>query len=421
METTCVADYLPDFTGKLLGNGQYELTRLLGAGAAGVVYLAHDHHAPTTSKGAPIECAVKIIPKAGPLNSQTWQQQQEITLHKLVSDVPHVLTLYATFEDTQFFYLVMDCHEHDLFQLLCRDEFPYADNDELVRSVFVQILDAIHACHDRNVFHRDLKPENILCNADGTEVYIADFGLATRQEFSYTFCCGTSSYMSPECLAQECERNAYSARHGDIWALGILLINIITGLNPWEMAVTTDEAFNEFLVDDNHFERVLPISKGAIRILKQIFSINPSARPTIPELRERILALPTFFPPKKDGSHAPVDSDLAAPKSGPVDSAAQEIVELEEDIGTVDLFSYGLDDGYPHSLTDSPSTSSSGSESQGLITPDDIPQPRVDISGFAEDLGEALRPFAAKDRKLSIEDASPALNVLERLDMLVLE
>jgi len=47
----CVADYLPDFTGKLLGDGRYELTKLLGAGAAGVVYTALDHHAPTSSSG----------------------------------------------------------------------------------------------------------------------------------------------------------------------------------------------------------------------------------------------------------------------------------------------------------------------------------------------------------------------------------
>lgn len=50
MESICVADYLPDFTGKLI-LGRYEATKLLGAGAAGAVYLAFDHHAPTTSSG----------------------------------------------------------------------------------------------------------------------------------------------------------------------------------------------------------------------------------------------------------------------------------------------------------------------------------------------------------------------------------
>jgi len=196
------------------------------------------------------------------------------------------------------------------------------------------------------------------------------------------------------------------------------------------MAVTADEAFGEFIVDDDHFERVLLISKGAICILKEIFTINPLARPTIPELRERILKLPTFFPPKKEDAsakkdmHVPVESSPATPKVGVIDGDVhEEIVEMEVDIGTVDLFSYGLDEGYPCSLTDSASTSSSGSESRGPITPDEDLQPRVDVdvAGFAEDLGEALRPLAAKARKSSADHASPALNVLERLEMLILE
>ena len=151
----------------------------------------------THSNRAPAESDVKVIKKAGPLRSQTWHQRQEITLHQLVSSIPNVLTLHATAEDEAYFYLVMDYHESDLFQVLACDEHPYIGKDELVRSVFVQILDAVHACHRRKVFHRDLKPENILCNADGSEVCIADFGLGTQQLFSYAFGCGTSAYMSP--------------------------------------------------------------------------------------------------------------------------------------------------------------------------------------------------------------------------------
>ncbi|KZT73768.1 kinase-like protein [Daedalea quercina L-15889] len=428
MGSTCVASYLPDFTGKLFGNGRYECTTLLGAGAAGVVYLALDHHAPTSSSGyvAPVQRALKIIQKAGPLKFEA--QRREISLHQLVSDVPHVLKLHDTFEDAQYFYLVMDYHESDLFKLLCHDESesPYAGEDELVRSVFVQILDAVHACHERGVFHRDIKPENILCNADGSEVYIADFGLGTQRTLSYTFGCGTWSYMSPECIGEECEHKPYSTRHGDIWALGVLLVNMTTGLNPWEMAVTADDAFGEFLVDDEHFEQVLPVSKAACSLLKQIFSINPLARPTIPELRERILELPTFFPSKKEDAsakvdkHMPTEADLATTM---VDAEQKKALEedSEVDIGTVNLISYGLEDSYLPTLADSVSTSSSSRSSPGPATPDESSQSPVDASEFAEGLGKALWPLAAKARKSSADHASPALNVLERLEMLVLE
>lgn len=197
-----------------------------------------------------------------------------------------------------------------------------------------------------------------------------------------------------------------------------------TGLNPWEQAVKADEAFSEFLTDDDHFDRVLAVSKETIRILKRIFSVDPLARPTIPELRESILELPTFFRPK-DSVGAPISPEaaLATPKVGSIDAAAEGTVEeeAETDIGTMDLFSYGLDDGYPLPLVDSTSTSSSGSESRGPVTPGENSQPPVGVSEFWEDLGEALRPLAAKAAKPASEHASPALNVLERLEMVVLE
>ena len=205
-----------------------------------------------------------------------------------------------------------------------------------------------------------------------------------------------------------------------------------TGLSPWDKAVTADEAFNEFLTDDDHFDRVLPVSKEVIRILKRIFSIDPLARPTIPELRESILELPTFFCPKTgvaDAIQSPEEPALATPKVGSIDAAAEgpeNAVEEDEaeratDVGAVGLFSYGLDDGYPYPPVASASTSSSGSESRGPATPGSSVQPRIGVSEFTEDLGEALRPLAEKAGKHIGEDASPAFHVLERLEMLVLE
>lgn len=192
-----MASRMPDFTGSLVDAGRYELVQLLGAGACGVVYRAFDLQAPPARGGAPVERAIKIIKKAGPLMSDTLRQRREIALHRQVSDHPNVLTTHDAFEDGRFYYLVMDyCPGGDLFKMIC-EAHAFDRNDDLVRQIFVQILDAVKACHKRHVFHRDLKPENILCSADGSEVYIADFGLATNRQLSYTFGCGSSHYMSP--------------------------------------------------------------------------------------------------------------------------------------------------------------------------------------------------------------------------------
>ena len=68
----------------------------------------------------------------------------------------------------------------------------------------------------------------------------------------------------------------YSTHHDDVWALGIILMNIITaGRNPWRYATADDKCFAVYLHDNNFFRRVLPILDSVITVLKWIFTINP--------------------------------------------------------------------------------------------------------------------------------------------------
>ncbi len=77
------------------------------------------------------------------------------------------------------------------------DRMTYCRNDDLVKKIFVQILDAVEFCHNQGIYHRDLKPDNIFVNAAGDKVFLGDFGLATDNERSTNFRCGSSFYMSP--------------------------------------------------------------------------------------------------------------------------------------------------------------------------------------------------------------------------------
>jgi serine/threonine protein kinase len=73
----------------------------------------------------------------------------------------------------------------------------YFGEDNLIRDVYLQIVDAVSYCHSLGVFHRDLKPENILCRAGGTKVVLADFGLATLDIVSTDLRVGSAYYISP--------------------------------------------------------------------------------------------------------------------------------------------------------------------------------------------------------------------------------
>lgn len=179
--------------GRCIDNGRLELLNILGSGSYGVVYRALDVQ---SSPSAPVYYAVKCLFKNGNPRRLRFQRR-EIELHRKASIHPNVVTLHSAIEDENWFYLVMDYgSEGDLFNMIT-DRKRYLGNDQLVKDIFIQILDALQHCHNMGVYHRDLKPENILCFEGGSQVKIADFGLATSERSSGEFGCGSGFYMSP--------------------------------------------------------------------------------------------------------------------------------------------------------------------------------------------------------------------------------
>lgn len=87
----------------------------------------------------------------------------------------------------------------------------------------------------------------------------------------------------------------YSNVTNDIWALGVILVNMITSRTPWSKAVTSDDCFCDFLLHEDYLREMLPISEGANAIFRRIFVYEPSQRITLPELRQAVLELDTFF------------------------------------------------------------------------------------------------------------------------------
>ncbi|KAJ3976258.1 serine/threonine protein kinase, negative regulator of sexual conjugation and meiosis [Lentinula raphanica] len=289
-----VTDTFPDFTGHLLDNGRFKLIELLGSGAYGKVYKAFDL---TSTCEDPKYYAVKCLLKPKPGSREEEFQLREFALHRLISasDHPNIVSFHNVFYEHTFVYVILDlCSGGDLFGAITERKV-FCQNTELIKSVFVQLLDAVHHCHENGIYHRDLKPENILFSKDGRQIYLADFGLSTQNKVSEDFGCGSSYYMSPECIGKEFGRHKFSTRHSDVWSLGVILTNMIAGRNPWRYAMTIDDCFSTFLYDRDFLRTVLPISDQANFILKRIFHLNPLNRISIPELRREIIAIDSFF------------------------------------------------------------------------------------------------------------------------------
>ncbi|KAG6845099.1 hypothetical protein H0H87_000798 [Tephrocybe sp. NHM501043] len=279
--------------GTLIDGDTLELVEVLGVGGYGIVYRAVETRSPTPKSYA-VKC---LVAQAHQTNRQRQIHIREIALHQIASSHPGVVTLHRVVEDFNRTYIIMDyAPDHDLFtQILhsCR----YLGDDALIKHVFLQLLDAVEYCHSLGIYHRDLKPENVLCFDDGLRVAITDFGLATTEKLSEEFRTGSVYHMSPECQGGEfAPTGNYSPMFNDIWSLGIILLNLATGRNPWKSATPDDQTFCAYLRDPlNFLPTVLPISSEINDILTQMLEVDWRERMTLRELRNAIEDVQTFY------------------------------------------------------------------------------------------------------------------------------
>jgi serine/threonine protein kinase/Tfp pilus assembly protein PilF len=214
----------------------YELIRRLGAGGSGIVYLAND-----VLLMRPV--VLKIL-KRGAL---TLEQMRTTVLReaRLASAIehPNVCAIYEVGESSEEAYIVMQyVPGQSLDKLIAQGPGTL----QLVLSVGIQIADGLSAAHTLGIFHRDLKPANVMLT-DGGLVKILDFGLARRinpdeGEFdpsksrkktgpvaaTYTARGGTIAYMAPEQFV-----TGQSSVQSDIFALGVMLYELVSGRHPF--------------------------------------------------------------------------------------------------------------------------------------------------------------------------------------------
>ncbi|KAL1591920.1 Serine/threonine protein kinase [Paraconiothyrium brasiliense] len=296
-----------DRLGQILA-GRLQLTGILGVGAYGVVYTAVDIQTNTPY-------AVKALNKLGLEPRQRKFQQREIQLHHQASAHPNVVSLVKIMDAPDCTYVVIEyCPEGDLFSNIT-EHGKYVGNDALAKRAFLQILDAVEYCHSIGIYHRDLKPENVLVTDNGMTCKLADFGLATNDHITSDFGCGSTFYMSPECqTAAPKAYSCYASAPNDVWSLGVILVNLTCGRNPWKRASYEDSTFRAFMKDPKFLRSILPISPELDSIMRRIFEFNPVKRITVPELRELIMRCPRFTATK---SAAP--TPMASPPFTPVD------------------------------------------------------------------------------------------------------
>lgn len=166
-----------------IDHGRILLKSILGVGAYGIVYLGQ--HLMNQR-----QYAVKLL-------TNIKVSKSEIAIHSHLSNHPNILSFEKVVQQQGKTFIILEyAPKGDLFASITHPTQGLMGNNEAIKYIFLQILDAVDYCHQRGVAHRDLKPENILMFPHW-KVKLADFGLATCQAVSAEFGCGSTFYFSP--------------------------------------------------------------------------------------------------------------------------------------------------------------------------------------------------------------------------------
>jgi len=192
----------------------------------------------------------------------------------------------------------MDYYQTDLFNSIVHLN-TFNNDSNLIKKVFLQICSAVKYCHENGIYHCDIKPENVVLDSENN-AYLCDFGLSTTTpHLSPNTNVGSTYYIAPEKILYFNDCTSQTAKlptnSGDVWSLGILLINLICIRNPWLKAhQTEDKTFYHFVKEPKVLQKILPLSDDLYKLLVKVLQINPYKRISVDELMMEVRSIKSF-------------------------------------------------------------------------------------------------------------------------------
>jgi serine/threonine-protein kinase len=257
--------------------GNYRLKSLIGRGGTSEVYTAE--HAVLGDV-----VAIKLLrPELADDSTQAVALVDEGTKVRTI-DHPNVVRVLDAGLDPENHgcYLVMEHVAGETLSARLRRDGPLPEAE--VRRLGAQLADGVAAAHARGIIHRDLKPANVML--DGTRPKIVDFGiskhLGARSAVTTGRMIGTLAYMAPEQLS-----SGLIAPCTDIWALGVILFEVLTGRHPFQ---NFDDGRCPQLFDEPaRAGSLVAVSPALDALLARCLSRDPSRRPASAEHLARLL------------------------------------------------------------------------------------------------------------------------------------
>jgi serine/threonine protein kinase len=240
--------------------------------------------------------AIKVINKDSIIKQNLVEQtNREIEImYKL--DHPHIIKLYNHYEDDEDFCLVMQyASKGQLYNQIKR----LKRLDQKTAAQYMrEIISAVKYLHTRNppIIHRDIKPENVLLDSDG-RCKLADFGWSNFEEENKqreTYC-GTPEYLAPEMINKSGHDESV-----DIWSLGVLLFEMLTGKTPFNFKGDRNQLYNCIKsLKINWTDDFPPLAKD---LISKILKLKPSDRLSLDQISQHpwFVQIPEIKPVLKE-------------------------------------------------------------------------------------------------------------------------
>ncbi|KAF7279746.1 aurora kinase C-like [Rhynchophorus ferrugineus] len=241
----------------------FDIGRPLGKGKFGNVYLARE-------KKSKFLVALKVLFKSAIKDfNNEHQVRREVEIQSHLRH-PNILRLYGYFHDESRVYLILEYAPKGAVYVALMQSPEKRFSENICASYIRQIADALRYCHTKKVIHRDIKPENLLLGNNG-EIKIADFGWSVHAPSSQrTTLCGTLDYLSPEMVAGKPHDEKV-----DLWSLGVLCYEFLTGKPPFE----DSECGNTYKrICKGIFDFPPYISMEARDLIKKLLVVKPENR-----------------------------------------------------------------------------------------------------------------------------------------------
>jgi serine/threonine protein kinase len=262
-----------------------EVLRSIGVGSAAHVFLARD-------RALDRLVAVKVLTPRLARDPTARARFEREARAAAALDHPHAVAVYGTGTLTGGVpYLLMQYVKGPTLEdrLAAEGPLPVAE----ARRVLAQVAAALAAAHKQGFVHRDVRPNNILCDQDKGRVLVSDFGLAGILPFSDRTnpgltrpgqILGALNYLSPEQL-----RGEPAGEGTDIFSLGVMGYEIITGRSPWPVRPGTGLAVPDFEARPIPLASIRPdVDPELARLLERTLAREPAKRPRAAYLAEAL-------------------------------------------------------------------------------------------------------------------------------------